>query len=518
MYKKILLLILLLGFGGFSYATFEYAVDKYYKENIDAAYPQFKILAEQGDAKAQRYLAYIYESGEGDIEQDELLALSWKEKSLEGLMLLSEEGDPEAQYYLAQHYEEIFEDNDLADSWRKKSFNGFLQRAQLGDAYSQSWLSYFYSSGIWVDADQELSKKWEQEAAKNGDAFAQYWLGLSYLDSGEELNTENANAIEWITEAANRGHQGAISDLAEIGITVEPILDTTLMDLQNDNADTMMAFQKALKDSPGIAEERIGKWYLGDDCNNIDFEVIVLHDEILSREYQPNQKLMSLVEEQYNEYSTEYFKSSNSGDLHMLKDNILLSNEYTSLLQDYYFESPMFEELELASFYIPYRLLSCNILNDDIGYITLESDAIEFDKFIYKVRSKCSDDSAMDCLREFIDFADASNNNKLSRAELTRFSRFVVKWLTLRGELQFNERVVASSASMFLAPALAELILLNYDYDNDDHINMRELTYDLVNMAGGSALNNKILRRYIEVIDSWQGTRNTLDNLLDDYL
>ena len=92
----------------------------------------------------------------------------------------------------------------------------------------------------------------------------------------------------------------------------------------------------------------------------------------------------------------------------MLKDNILLSNEYTSLLQDYYFESPMFEELELASFYIPYRLLSCNILNDDIGYITLESDAIEFDKFIYKVRSKCSDDSAMDCLREFIDFADAS--------------------------------------------------------------------------------------------------------------
>ena len=53
-----------------------------------------------------------------------MLALSWKEKSLEGLMLLSEEGDPEAQYYLAEHYEEIFEDNDLAESWRKKSFNG----------------------------------------------------------------------------------------------------------------------------------------------------------------------------------------------------------------------------------------------------------------------------------------------------------------------------------------------------------------------------------------------------------
>ena len=74
-YLKIsLLLVLLVVLNGFSFATFEYAVDKYYKENIEAAYPQFKILAEQGDAKAQRYLAYIYESGEGDIEQDELLS------------------------------------------------------------------------------------------------------------------------------------------------------------------------------------------------------------------------------------------------------------------------------------------------------------------------------------------------------------------------------------------------------------------------------------------------------------
>ena len=121
-------------------------------------------------------------------------------------------------------------------------------------------------------------------------------------------------------------------------------------------------------------------------------------------------------------------------------------------------------------------------------------------------------------MREFIDFADASNNNKLSRAELTRFSRFAVKWLTLKGELQLNERVIASSASMAIAPALAELILLNYDYNNDDHIDIREITYDLVNIVGGSKLNNKILRGYIEVIDSWSGSRNGMNSLLDSYL
>ena len=517
--KKIFLFaIFLLGASGLSLANFEFAVDKYYKANIEAAYPQFKILAEEGGAKAQMYLSNIYENGMGDIEEDSDLAQFWKEKSFEGLRLLSEQGDPEAQFYYAQYLEDWGEDYDVIESWRKKSFIGFLQRAELGDAYSQSWLSYHYSAGIGVDADEELSKKWEQESANKGDAFSQYWLGLSYIDSEEELSIENTKAIEWLTKAAERGHQDAITDLAGIGISIEPILDTTLMDLQNDNEDPMMEIQKAMKASPGISEQRIGKWYLGLDCNAIDFEVIVLHDEILSRAYQTEQRLISLVEEQYNEYLTQYVKSSNSGDLYMLKDNILISNEYTSLLQDYYFESPMFNELESANFYIPYHLLSCNTINDDIGYITLESDAIEFDKFIYSVKNNCKDNKAIDCLREFIDFADASNNNKLSRAELTRFSRFAVKWLALKGELQLNERVIASSASMALAPALAELILLNYDYNNDDHIDIREITYDLVNIVGGSKLNNKILRGYIEVIDSWSGSRNGMNSLLDSYL
>ena len=93
-----------------------------------------------------------------------------------------------------------------------------------------------------------------------------------------------------------------------------------------------------------------------------------------------------------------------------------------------------------------------------------------------------------------------------------------MKWLTLKGELQLNERVIASSASMAIAPALAELILLNYDYNNDDHIDIREITYDLVNIVGGSKLNNKILRGYIEVIDSWSGSRNGMNSLLDSYL
>ena len=88
-------------------------------------------------------------------------------------------------------------------------------------------------------------------------------------------------------------------------------------------------------------------------------------------------------------------------------------------------------------------------------------------------------------MRKFVNFADVSNNNELSRAELTRFSKFVVKWLTLKGELNLSERMGSSAATMVIAPALAEFILLNYDYDNDDHIDIKEMTFDLVNISGG---------------------------------
>jgi hypothetical protein len=205
--------------------------------------------------------------------------------------------------------------------------------------------------------------------------------------------------------------------------------------------------------------------------------------------------------ERNNEYFSKYFPLSDYGNLFFFSDNIIFSSNSSSDIHDYYFELLKFPELSSNNAYQTSQLLSCKHLNNDLGYILLESDAIEFDKFLYSAKNKCQDNKPIDCLKQFVDFADASNNNELSRAELTRFSRFVVKWLTLKGELQLNERMGAAAASMMIAPALAEFILLNYDYDNDDHIDIREMTYDIVNITGSSELNNKIIRGYIEAID-----------------
>jgi hypothetical protein len=74
----------------------------------------------------------------------------------------------------------------------------------------------------------------------------------------------------------------------------------------------------------------------------------------------------------------------------------------------------------------------------------------------------------------------------------------------------------AAAASMIIAPALAELILLNYDYDNDDHIDIREMTFDIVNITGSSQLNNKIIRGYIEAIDILSKSKKDATRMLED--
>ena len=69
---------------------------------------------------------------------------------------------------------------------------------------------------------------------------------------------------------------------------------------------------------------------------------------------------------------------------------------------------------------------------------------------------------------------------------------------------------------MFLGPALAELILRNYDYDNDEHIDVREMTYDFVNITGSSELNQKIIRGYIEAIDMLSKSKKDAMRILED--
>jgi hypothetical protein len=403
--------------------------------------------------------------------------------------------------------------------WYKKSFNGFMFAANQGDPYAQCWLGEWYLYGIGVDNDKELGMSWLLKSAQGGNAYCQNMIGEYLKSEGahSDLTRDDEEAIKWITKAAEQGHPTAITQLEEIGINVEVTADDNKTGTVNNNSETLLSFKNTTEAGTGMSSNRIGKWFIGSDCNNITSEVIVLHDQIMQRPFSTVQSLDMLIETN-NEYSSQYSAFSDYGDLFFFRDNIIFNTNNSSSIQDYYFESVKFPELSSNDAYQTTQLLSCKNLNNDLGYILLESDAIEFDKFIYSAKNKCQDNKPIDCLKQFVDFADASNNNELSRAELTRFSRFVVKWLTLKGELQLNERMGAAAASMMIAPALAEFILLNYDYDNDDHIDIREMTYDIVNITGSSELNNKIIRGYIEAIDILSKSKKDATRFIEDLL
>ena len=499
--KKLIIFFISLCFSCSAYANFQYAVDEYYKENYKAAFSEFQILAEQGDAIAQVYLALMYRSGNGVVE-NEALANAWDTKSLSGLKILASQGDPEAQFWFAETMS-----GDEAEIWYKKSLEGFLVAAKQGDSYSQGWVSWNYSiDGYGADENQELAKSWELKSAAGGDALQQYWSGQRIIDYGE-LTKYDEEAIIWITRAAKQGHLGAIADLKKIGIDVELVGDSEFEEL--------LSVKNTIQPGTGLAKNRIGKWFIGSSCNNITSEVIVLHDQIMKRPLSSDLSINMLMETN-NNYSSKYQPLSNNGELFFFEDNIIFSANNSSGIHDYYFESLKFPELSANHAYKSTQLLSCKNLNNDLGYIALESDAIEFDKFLYSTKNKCENTKPIDCLRQFLDFADASNNNKLSRAELTRFSRFIVKWLSLKGELQLNESIGTAASTMFIGPALAELILRNYDYDNDGHIDIREITYDIVNITGSSELNQKIIRGYIEAIDIISKSKKDAVRILED--
>jgi hypothetical protein len=514
--KKLLLLLLLsLGFIGLSNADYQYAVDEYYKGNYETALKEFQTLAEtQGNGLAQQYLYWIYLTGEEGIDKDEDLSEAWRKKSESSLKFMAMQGDPEAQYY---HGENLGDDDYVNGIWYKKSFDGFLFAANQGDPYAQCWLGEWYLYGIGVDQDKELGMSWLLKSAQGGNAYCQNMLGenLKSESAYSDLTRDDEEAIKWITKAAEQGYLGALTELEAIGINVEVTADDNKTDTANNNSETLLSFKNTIEAGSGLSSNRIGKWFIGSDCNNITSEIIVLHDQIMQRPFSTVQSLDVMMETN-NEYSSQYSAFSDYGDLFFFRDNIIFNKNYSSSIQDYYFESVKFPELSSNDAYQTTQLLSCKNLNNDLGYILLESDAIEFDKFIYSAKNKCQDNKPIDCLKQFVDFADASNNNELSRAELTRFSRFVVKWLTLKGELQLNERMGAAAASMMIAPALAEFILLNYDYDNDDHIDIREMTYDIVNITGSSELNNKIIRGYIEAIDILSKSKKDATRMLED--
>ena len=387
--------------------------------------------------------------------------------------------------------------------------------ANAGDMVSQNILGWAYLSGQGVTQDYSMAFSWISKSAEQGNTWALGQLGLMY-QNGYGVSKDYNQAFTLLTNAGKDWEK----ELQALELLIKEEAEAEAKKKAEEAADKEIfeAIDK-IKNTKTAPINRIGKWYASDSelesetCGGYDTsELIVLHDQILIRGYSDDYSLLD------SDYESKYYNFFDDYNLLFFPENIIYFSDNEPEIEDFYFEKAMFPELNSNPSYMKAKLYKCSNLNEQLDYILLERDAIEFDKLVLSAKKECQNKKPIDCLRKFVNFADVSNNNELSRAELTRFSKFVVKWLTLKGELNLSERMGSSAATMVIAPALAEFILLNYDYDNDEHIDIKEMTFDLVNISGSSELNNKLIRRYIEALDLVSETKINASRMIDDLL
>ncbi|UXN06226.1 tetratricopeptide repeat protein [Bartonella sp. HY761] len=223
-------------------------------QNIDAlkqdAINQYRLSAEQGDAKAQFNLARQYDFG-NRWQANLTEAFKWYQKS-------AEQGHVNAQLHLAEFYEkgkriglEIEKDDALAFSWYKKAADQNNAQAQLklGDMYrfgrgtklnKQQALYWYQKAAEHEDpaVDYELSRIYENDinynnfidldkalfllkkSANNGYATAQAQLGYEY-QTGKRVEQNYQQALDWYFKAAGQNNSFAqyhIGEMYDLGL------------------------------------------------------------------------------------------------------------------------------------------------------------------------------------------------------------------------------------------------------------------------------------------------------------
>ena len=138
------------------------AVQQFQAGYDDAAMKTLKPLADQGNAKAQYWLADIYENGLG-VKKDLPAAI--------GLLIKSAtQGFEPAERRLGSLYlqgDQTFQDFAKAQTWLR-------QAAATGDSQAEQQLGQIYAMGLGVSRNLPEAYGWYENAAIHGDGLAQH--------------------------------------------------------------------------------------------------------------------------------------------------------------------------------------------------------------------------------------------------------------------------------------------------------------------------------------------------------
>jgi TPR repeat protein len=116
--------------------------------DFPAAHSQWQPMAEQNHAKAQFWLAFLYDIGLG-VPEDAGTAAHWYAKSAAG-------GHAEAQYEIGMRYYAgvgVMKNRPEAANWLNRA-------AHQGHVHAQSWLAFMYGQGDGVQTDLVKAYMW----------------------------------------------------------------------------------------------------------------------------------------------------------------------------------------------------------------------------------------------------------------------------------------------------------------------------------------------------------------------
>ena len=145
-----------------AYADFAAGVAAFQDGDYEAAYRQWRPLAEQGNAAAQHNLGTLYNNGLG-LHTDLVEAAIW-----------------------------------------------YRRAAQGGNANAQTKMGVFLARGWGLAQDYSLAAGWFREAAEQHHAQAQFNLGMLYA-TGSGVDRDRVQALMWL----NLAHQAGVKQAAQ---------------------------------------------------------------------------------------------------------------------------------------------------------------------------------------------------------------------------------------------------------------------------------------------------------------
>jgi TPR repeat protein len=164
-------------------------------------------LAEQGDARAQYNMGWMYDNGTGVPENDKT-AVMWYTKA-------AKQGVAWAQSNLGWMYYKgkgVPENDKTAVMWYTKA-------AEQGIARAQANLASMYANGKGVPENDKTAVMWYAKAAKQGHAAAQHNLGVMYAN-GEGVPENDVKAYVWWSMAKANGDDHAKGNLETLKKTM----------------------------------------------------------------------------------------------------------------------------------------------------------------------------------------------------------------------------------------------------------------------------------------------------------